>query len=62
MKWEQAYASLADQSLSLPRFGHSAVASTDGNGSAQVVIYGGVGCHAGETAQTALGGEAWAAS
>jgi hypothetical protein len=57
MKWEQAYASLADPSLSLPRFGHSAVASTDSNGSAQVVIYGGVGTHAGETAQTALGGE-----
>jgi len=42
MKWEHCYASLADQSLSLPRFGHSAVATTDANGNSQVVIYGNI--------------------
>lgn len=40
MKWEHYYASLADPSLSLPRFGHSAVAVTDASGSCQVLVYG----------------------
>jgi hypothetical protein len=57
MKWSHCYTSLADPSLSLPRFGHSAVCvNAKANwGSDLVVVYGGVGSAAGETAQTALG-------
>lgn len=57
MKWSHCYTSLADPGLSLPRFGHSAVCvNAKANwGSDLVVVYGGVGSAAGESAQTALG-------
>jgi hypothetical protein len=45
MKWEHCYAP-ADASVSLPRFGHSAVAlpcSHSADGGCQVVIYGACG-------------------
>lgn len=60
MKWSQCYTSLADQRVSLPRFGHSAVAVSSSTAeyaklaSDLVVVYGGVGLQAGESAQTAL--------
>eukprot|EP00878_Enallax_costatus_P030351 GHUV01033041.1.p1 GENE.GHUV01033041.1~~GHUV01033041.1.p1 ORF type:complete len:178 (+),score=19.20 GHUV01033041.1:827-1360(+) len=60
MRWDQCFTSLADQRVSLPRFGHSAVAvnsptaNPGESGSDLVVVYGGVGLQAGETAQTAL--------
>lgn len=60
MKWYQCFTSLADQRVSLPRFGHSAVAVSSSTvaheelGSDLVVVYGGVGLQAGETSQTAL--------
>ncbi|KAF6262053.1 hypothetical protein COO60DRAFT_1458807 [Scenedesmus sp. NREL 46B-D3] len=57
MKWSQCYTSLADPGICLPRFGHSAVCvNAKANwGSDLVVVYGGVGSAAGESAQTALG-------
>lgn len=60
MRWIQCFTSLADPNVSLPRFGHSAVAANTltanerESASDLVVVYGGVGLQAGETAQTAL--------
>lgn len=56
MKWSQCFSSLADSTIALPRFGHSAVCVANRNwGSDLVVVYGGVGSASGESAQTALG-------
>lgn len=57
MLWSQCFTSLADPSVSLPRFGHSGVCvdARKNWGSDLIVVYGGVGSAAGDSAQTALG-------
>lgn len=54
MAWSPCFASVADAHISLPRFGHIAVAVQAATGAGGLVVYGGVGCPAGDGVQAAL--------